>query len=273
MYIDSHAHIEMTDFNADRDEVIARARGAGVEVIVCVGNGEVAANSHSAAFKVAEQHPFIYTTVGVHPHEARLMDDELCARLADMSSHPKVIAWGEIGLDYHYDNSPRDAQQSAFVKQLRMARERALPAIIHTREAEADTLAILDREWKDAGLPGVIHCFTGTRAFAEEAIERGFYISFSGVVTFKKADDLRETAKRLPVERLLIETDSPFLAPVPHRGRRNEPAYVVETARAIAAVRGVTTEEIGLATAANFKRLFQIGVSQTAEATLEHRDA
>jgi TatD DNase family protein len=261
MYIDSHAHIESSDFDPDRDEVIRRARAAGVEIIVCVGNGEVAADSHSAALRVASEHPFIYTTVGVHPHEARLFDDELSRRLEDMASHPKVIAWGEIGLDYHYDNSPRDTQRAAFRRQLQMARGRNLPVVIHTREAEADTLAILEQEWEGEGLPGIIHCFTGTRSFAEEAVRLGFYISFSGVVTFKKSEDLRETARSLPIDRLLIETDSPFLAPVPHRGRRNEPAYVVETARAIAEARGVSREEIGRATSANFKRIFRLDES------------
>ncbi|HLF84540.1 MAG TPA: TatD family hydrolase, partial [Blastocatellia bacterium] len=257
MYIDSHAHIEMSDFDADREAVIQRALDAGVETIVCVGDGDVANDSHDAAFRLADEHPFIYTTVGVHPHEARLLDDELYAKLQDLSQHPKVIAWGEIGLDYHYDNSPRDVQREAFRRQLRMARERQLPISIHSREAEADTLAILDEEWKDSGLGGVIHCFTGTRAFAEAAVELGFLISFSGVVTFKKAENLRETARLLPIDRILIETDAPFLAPVPFRGRRNEPAYVVETARAVGELRGVGAEELGRATSQNFKRLFE----------------
>ncbi len=258
MYIDSHAHIEGAEFDADREAVIQRALDAGVDIIVCVGDGEVAADSHAAAFRLAEEYPFIYTTVGVHPHEARLLDNELYAKLQDLSQHPKVIAWGEIGLDYHYDNSPRELQREAFRKQLRLARERELPISIHTREAQADTLAIIDEEWKDSGLGGVIHCFTGTRAFAEAGGERGFLISFSGVITFKKAEDLRETARRLPIEKLLIETDSPFLAPVPYRGRRNEPAYVVETARAIAELRETTVEEIGRATSENFSRLFKL---------------
>jgi len=258
MYIDSHAHIEGSEFDADREAVIQRALDAGVEIIVCVGDGEVAADSHAAAFRIAEQYPFIYTTVGVHPHEARLLDDNLYAQLMELSQHPKVIAWGEIGLDYHYDNSPRDVQREAFRKQLRMARERGLPISIHTREAEADTLAILGEEWKGSDLGGVIHCFTGTRSFAEAAIELGFYISFSGVVTFKKAEELRETARAIPIDRLLIETDSPFLAPIPYRGRRNEPAYVIETARAIGQLRGVGAEELGRATSQNFKRLFQL---------------
>jgi len=258
LYIDSHAHIEGREFDADREAVIRRALDAGVEIIVCVGDGEIAADSHAAAFRLADQYPFIYTTVGVHPHEARLLDGEMYAKLADLSQHPKVIAWGEIGLDYHYDNSPREVQRDAFKKQLRMARERRLPVVIHTREAEADTLGLLDREWKDSGLGGVVHCFTGTRAFAEAAIERGFLISFSGVVTFKKAEDLRDTARNLPLDRILIETDSPFLAPIPHRGKRNEPAYVVETAGCIGGLRGVAREEVGLVTSVNFKRLFKL---------------
>ena len=256
MYIDSHAHIEMADFDADREAMIRRALDAGVEIIVNVGNGDVAKDSHASAFRVAEKHSFIYTTAGVHPHEASLLDDDLLARLTDLSAHPKVIAWGEIGLDYHYDNSPRDVQRRAFRKQLQRARDRRLPAVIHTREAEADTLAILGDEWRGSDLPGVIHCFTGTLAFAEAAIELGFYISFSGVVTFKKAEDLRMAAKALPLEKILIETDSPFLAPVPFRGRRNEPVYVIEVARAIGELRGLPADEVGRITSENFKRIF-----------------
>jgi len=262
MYIDSHAHIESDDFDADREATIQRALDAGIDIIVNVGNGDLSKDSHTAALRVAESHPFIYTTIGVHPHEARLLDAELTARLTDWSQHPKVIAWGEIGLDYHYDNSPRDVQREAFRTQLQLARQRRLPAVIHTREAEADTLAILHEEWQGAGLPGIIHCFTGTRAFAEAAVKLGFCISFSGVVTFKKAEDLRDTARHLPMDKILIETDSPFLAPVPYRGRRNEPAYVVEVARCIAALRDESVEEIGRITSANFKRLFRLDQSQ-----------
>ncbi|MFY9610686.1 MAG: TatD family hydrolase [Blastocatellia bacterium] len=256
MYIDSHAHIEGPEFDADREAVIRRALDAGVEIIVCVGDGEAAGDSHAKAFRLADQYPFIYTTVGVHPHEARLLDSDMYAKLADLSQHPKVIAWGEIGLDYHYDNSPRKVQCEAFTKQLRMARERRLPVVIHTREAEADTLAVLGEEWRDSELGGIIHCFTGTRGFAVAAVELGLLISFSGVVTFKKAEDLRDTAKHLPLDRILIETDSPFLAPVPHRGKRNEPAYVVETARTIAELRGISIDELAQVTSTNFVRLF-----------------
>jgi TatD DNase family protein len=274
MYIDSHAHIEGDDFDADRDEVIRRALDAGIEIIVDVGDGDVSKDSHAAAFLLAEQHPFIYTTVGVHPHEARLFDADLYAKLCVLSEHPKVIAWGEIGLDYHYDNSPRDLQRDAFRKQLAAARERGLPAVIHTREAEADTLEILKQEWQESRLPGIIHCFTGTQRFADEALELGFYISFSGVVTFKNAEELRRTASSLPIDKLLIETDSPFLAPVPYRGRRNEPAYVVEVARQIAALRGLSVEEVGRATSENFKRLFHLGeFAETASPTRVIRKA
>jgi TatD DNase family protein len=265
MYIDSHAHIETVDFDADRDEVIRRALDCGIEIIVAVGDADVSRDSHAGAFRLAEQHPFIYTTVGVHPHEARLLDAELYARLCDLAEHPKVIAWGEIGLDYHYDNSPRDVQRQAFRKQLSAARERQLPVVIHTREAEADTLEILKQEWGPALMPGIIHCFTGTRAFAESAIELGFYISFSGVVTFKSAEGLRETAAALPLDRILIETDSPFLAPVPYRGRRNEPAYVIEVARQIASLCEMSVEDVGRATSENFKRLFGMGALARTE--------
>src|ERR1051325_3254576 len=237
MFIDSHAHIEMERFDGDREAVIQRALDAGVDLIVNVGNGDVANDSHSAAIRLAEDYPFIYTTVGVHPHEASLLNDGLLARLVESSRHPKGIARGENGLDYFYDKSPREAQRQAFREQLRAARESRLPAVIHTRDAEADTLTILNDEWKGSGLPGILHCFTGTRRLAEEAIALGFSISFSGVVTFKNAEDLRETAKALPAETILIETDAPFLAPVPHRGKRNEPAYVVETAKALAGLR------------------------------------
>ena len=258
MFIDSHAHIESEDFDGDRSAMIQRALDAGIEIIVAVGNGDISKGSHTAAQRIAEKYDFIYTTVGVHPHEARLLDDPLYARLAELAAHPKVIAWGEIGLDYHYDNSPREVQRDTFRKQLQMARERRLPAVIHTREAEEDTLRILREEWVDAGLPGIIHCFTGTRPFAEAAVELGFLISFSGVVTFKKAEDLRNTARSLPLDKILIETDAPFLAPIPYRGRRNEPAYVVETARCIGELRGLSAEEIGRITSANFKRLFHL---------------
>jgi TatD DNase family protein len=256
MYVDSHAHIEMDAFDVDRGDVIERARQAGIDTIVCVGNGDVSRDSHDDAFRLADQYPFVYTTVGVHPHQAILLDHELAGRLTQMSEHPKVIAWGEIGLDYHYDHSPREVQRSAFRQQLRLAASRGMPVVIHTREAEQDTLTILQDEWTGCGIPGIIHCFTGTRRFAEQVIELGFSISFSGVVTFKNSQDLRDTARILPKDRLLVETDSPFLAPAPFRGRRNEPSFVVETARCLASLRDLAIEEVGRITSSNFRHLF-----------------
>jgi TatD DNase family protein len=256
MYIDSHAHIEMDDFNQDRDEVIQRARDAGIDLIVDIGDGDVSHDSHAAALKIAERYSFVFTTVGVHPHEARLLDDTLYSRLAEMAQHPKVIAIGEVGLDYHYDHSPREVQRQAFRKQIRLALLRELPIVIHTREAEQDTIAIIREQWAGSAKPGVIHCFTATRWLADAAVELGFYISFSGVLTFKNARGIRETAAAVPLDRILIETDCPFLAPEPYRGRRNEPAYVVETARRLAELRGLTAEEIGRITSDNFMRAF-----------------
>jgi TatD DNase family protein len=262
MYVDSHAHIEMEDFDGDRQAVIQRALDADVRMIVNVGDGDARGDSHSAAFRIADEYPFIYTTVGVHPHEATILDDDFYDRLEEMARHPKVIAVGEIGLDYHYDNSPRDVQRQAFRRQLRLAGERELPVVIHTREAEPDTLKILEEEWAGASKAGIIHCFTGTRQFAETVVGMGFYISFSGVVTFKKAVELREAAKSLPLDRLLIETDSPFLAPEPFRGRRNEPSFVVETARRIAALREMEPLDFGRATTKNFMKAFDIRLNE-----------
>lgn len=258
MYIDSHSHIEMSQFDSDREDVIQRAIHAGVEVIVCIGNGDVENDSHSPAFALADRYPFIYTTAGVHPHEARLLDDALYARLKEMAVRPKVIAIGEIGLDYHYDHSPREIQREAFRRQIRLAREHNLPIVIHTREAEPDTLDILRDEWPGSKRPGVIHSFTGTGSFARQVVEMGFLISFSGVVTFKNAVDLRETARTLPLDRILIETDSPFLTPEPLRGKRNEPVNVIHTCKKIAEVRGISIEAVAQATSENFKRVFEL---------------
>src|SRR5215510_10456846 len=205
-----------------------------------------------------------YAADGVHPHEASLYDEVLERKLLAMSDHEKVIGWGEIGLDYHYDHSPREDQRRVFRRQLRLALERRLPAIIHTREAEDDTIRILREDWAEVGgdaIGGIIHCFTGTQKLADDAIEMGFHISFSGVLTFKNASDLREVARSVPTERLLVETDCPYLAPLPHRGKRNEPAFVRETAAKLAELKGVNVEEIALSTGENFKRLFNMAVT------------
>src|ERR1051325_3149967 len=201
MFVDSHAHIDGEEFEEDRAEVVERAREAGVCAILNVGTGDPHSGSLERAVEVAERYENVFAAVGIHPHDARLFDERASHRIHSLiEQSPRVIAWGEIGLDYHYDNSPRDVQRNVFRRQLQLARERRLPAVIHTREAEADTLAILNEEWRDAGLPGIIHCFTGTREFAEAAVGLGFCISFSGVVTFKKSEDLRETARHLPMD-------------------------------------------------------------------------
>ncbi|MEO8436604.1 MAG: TatD family hydrolase [Pyrinomonadaceae bacterium] len=261
MFVDSHAHIDGAEYDADRDEVIARAREAGVVAILNVGTGDPNAGGFERAIELAEQHQDIYAAIGVHPHDARLFDDgaeETLRRL--ISGSKRVVAWGEIGLDYHYDNSPRDVQGDVFRRQLRVAQEFSLPLIIHSREADDDTINILREELTGYDRGGVLHCFGGTMTMAQSAIELGFYISFAGVVTFKNAKDLREVARRLPLDRLLIETDCPYLTPVPFRGKRNEPARVVEVARCLAELHGMEIEEMGRITSQNFSQLFQVQV-------------
>jgi TatD DNase family protein len=259
MFVDSHAHIDGAEFDADREAVIERARDAGVSAILNVGSGDPNSGAFQQAVELAEKHANVYAAVGVHPHDASLFDppaEELLTGLATQSA--RVIAWGEIGLDFHYDNSPRDVQLKVFARQLQLARELRLPVIIHTREAEAETISTLKSEWAGSGLPGIMHCFSGSLALAQEALALGLSISFSGIVTFKKANELREIAKQIPLDRLLIETDCPFLTPVPFRGKRNEPAYVVEVARSLAELRELSLEEIGRTTTDNFNRLFQL---------------
>jgi TatD DNase family protein len=265
MLIDSHAHLDVPNYDADRAEVIDRARQSGVEMILEICGSDVSKGSLDVGLKIAEEYPFIYAAVGVHPHEASLYDEVLERKLLAMSDHEKVIGWGEIGLDYHYDHSPRDAQRRVFSRQLRLALERRLPAIIHTREAEDDTIQILREDWAEAGgdvVGGIIHCFTGTQRLADAAIGMGFHISFSGVLTFKNAAELREVARSVPMERLLVETDCPYLAPLPHRGKRNEPAFVRETAAKLAELKGVDAEEIANVTGDNFTRLFNVAVAR-----------
>ena len=257
MFVDSHAHIDGEEYAEDRDEVVARAREAGVCAILNVGTGDPHAGNLERAVETAERYEGVYAAVGVHPHDARLFDaaaEELLLRLATGSR--KVIAWGEIGLDFYYDNSPRETQREVFARQLRLARECGLPVVVHSREADEETVGILEDEWAGAGLGGILHCFGGGWTMAERALALGFMISFAGNVTFKKADALREVARQVPPERLLIETDCPFLTPVPYRGKRNEPARVVDTARVLADLRGVSLDELGRVTSANFARLF-----------------
>lgn len=259
MFVDSHAHIDGPEFDADRDEVIQCAHNAGVSVILNVGTGDPNSGVFDRAAEFGSKHKSIYTAIGTHPHDAskynQTAEDTIRTLLTTVD---RMVAWGEIGLDFHYDNSPRDLQLEAFREQLRSARQIDLPVIVHTREAEHETIAILREEYADAPRKGVFHCFTGSSSLAAEALQLGFFISFSGILTFKKAEDLRATAKGVPLDRLLIETDCPYLAPIPYRGKRNEPAYVVEVAKCLAELHQVSTEEIARATTHNFCELFQV---------------
>lgn len=258
MFIDSHAHIDGPEFDADRDEVIARARAAGVSTILNVGTGDPHSGAFERAVELGKRYKSVYTAIGTHPHDARFYDDAAEARIKTLIKSERVIAWGEIGLDFHYDNSPRDVQVAVFKRQLRAARECNLPVVIHTREAEAETIEILKTDYDGAERRGIFHCFSGSRELAQRAVELGFMISFSGIVTFKKAEELRETAREVPLDRLLIETDCPYLTPIPYRGKRNEPAYVVEVARCLAGLHNVDIEEMARITTANFNDFFRL---------------
>lgn len=254
-FVDSHCHLDDSQFDADRAETIARARAAGVETMMAIGTGEGPPDLE-AAIRLADRQEFIYATVGVHPHDASKATDDTFVRMETLLRHSKVRAVGEIGLDYHYDFSPRDVQRAVFERQLALATEADLPVVIHTREAWEDTLAILRAAARLAGImPGIMHCFTGDAAQAREALDLGFHLAFGGVLTFPKADTVREAARITPADRLLLETDCPYLAPVPMRGKRNEPAFLVETARRLAEVRGAPLEEIAARSTANFERL------------------
>jgi TatD DNase family protein len=249
--VDSHCHLDDPKFDEDREQVIERARAAGVERMMGIGTGNGPPDLE-VAVRQADRYPFVYATIGVHPHDASKATSESFSRLRELSAHHKVLAVGEIGLDYHYDFSPRDVQRSVFEQQLAIAAEAKLPVVIHTREAWEDTLAILRTQWHGGG---IMHCFTGDEQQAREALDLGFHLSFGGVLTFPKAENVRQAARITPDDRLLVETDCPYLAPVPHRGKRNEPAFVVESARRLAEVRGRTVEEIAELTTSNFERL------------------
>jgi len=253
MLIDSHCHLDSDQFDADREAVIGRALAAGVSQMVAIGSGDGPPDLE-AGIRLAGRHEFFYATIGVHPHDAAKTTPETFAKLRDLAAHPKVIAVGEIGLDYHYDFSPRETQKTVFLEQLKIAQEKRKPIVIHTREAWPDTLALLRENWTGAG---IMHCFSGGPAEAEQALALGFYLSFGGIVTFPKAADVQQAARAAPADRILVETDSPYLAPVPKRGKRNEPAFIVETARKLAELRGTTFEEIAAATTANFRRLLE----------------
>jgi TatD DNase family protein len=254
--IDSHAHIQGAEFTADLEDVVSRARGAGVSKIIVVGGaGELSSND--AALRVAGSFPGLFATVGMHPHDAKDVGEADLDRLKKLATDPKVVAIGETGLDFYYDHSPRDLQTGIFTRFIHMARETRLPLIVHDRDAHNEIGGLLSVEGGGA-LRGVIHCFTGDYAAAKTFLDLGFYISFSGILTFKNAEPLRDAARRLPLDRLLIETDSPYLAPVPKRGKRNEPAFVLHVAETLAQVRNTSLAEIARATSCNAEALFGI---------------
>jgi TatD DNase family protein len=249
--VDSHCHLDDEQFDADREETIARAQAAGVETMMAIGTGDGPPDVE-VALRLAERYPFIHATIGVHPHYATKASEETFARLRELAGRPKVLAIGEIGLDYHYDFSPRDVQRSVFERQLALAAEAGKPVVIHTREAWEDTLDVLRACWQGGG---IMHCFTGDEQQAREALDLGFHLAFGGVLTFPKAEAVRQAARITPADRLIVETDCPYLAPVPKRGKRNEPAFLLETVRRLAEVRGVAPEEIAEQTTVNFERL------------------
>ena len=253
MLVDSHCHLDFDVFDEDRQETIQRARDAGVATMVTIC-------THVTRFDriraIAESDENIWCTVGIHPHQA---EEEPLVSVEDLvgrAAHPKVIGIGETGLDYYYDNSPRDLQQTSFRTHIAAARESGLPLIVHTRDADDDMADILEDEMGKGAFPGVLHCFSSGRRLAERALDIGFYISLSGIVTFKNAEDLRDIARDVPVDRILVETDSPFLAPIPNRGKRNEPAFVADTAAKVAEIKGVDNQTLSMSSTENFFRLF-----------------
>lgn len=253
MFIDSHCHLNYKGLIEDQQNVLERARGAGVDLMLNIATRE---SEWDDVLATALRETDVWATVGIHPHEADEHPHVDTAKLVERAAHPRIVGIGETGLDYYYDHSDRERQQRSFRSHIAASRETGLPLIVHTRDAEEDTLAIMRDEMGTGAYGGVIHCFTASGAFADAAMELGFYISISGIVTFKNARDLQETAARLPLERLLIETDAPFLAPVPHRGKPCEPAFVADTARFLANLRGESVEQLAEATAANFRTLF-----------------
>ncbi len=263
--IDSHAHIDFPQFAEDREAMLERARASGVTTLVAIGTGP-GPEKLDAALPFAEQHDWIYTTVGIHPHEAIEVTQTHLDELARLARHPKVIAWGEIGLDYFYDHSPRDVQAKVFRDQMTLARAAKKPIVIHCRGAWPDCMKILEEEWASSGLGGILHCFSSTLEDAKRGIDIGFMVSFAGNSTFPKAQNLRDIAKALPLENILIETDAPYLAPVPYRGKRNEPAYVAEVAKMLATVRNLSPEEAASTTADNFRRFFGLARPQVPTA-------
>jgi TatD DNase family protein len=287
MLLDSHAHLDGPQFAADRDAMIARAHDSGIQLLLAIGNGD-GPDDAGCALPFAERFDWVYASAGVHPHEAKLVEERHYAELLRLAAHPKLIAIGEIGLDYWYEHSPRDLQQQVFRRQLAVAAEAKLPILIHCRPSQApaagsaalppapaagsvalphsstltdawdDLLRILHEDWAATGLGGVMHCFTGDLAQARASLDLGFLLSFAGNLTYPKALNIQEAARMVPLDRYLLETDCPYLAPVPHRGQRNEPAYVADTTRYFASLRGITPEEAGQRALSNFRRLFAL---------------
>ena len=253
MLVDSHCHLDFKEFDDDRDDVLARAKAAGVELMVTISTKITEAEK---IIKLSETSEALVCSVGIHPHEAGREPETNAAQLVALAKHEKVVGIGETGLDYFYEHSPRDAQQRNFRAHIAASRKSRLPLIVHARDADEDTADILEDEMGKGEYPGLIHCFTAGPELARRALDIGFYISISGIATFKNATDLRETIKAVPFERLLVETDAPFLAPVPHRGKRNEPSFVADTAAMLAELKGVSTEELARITSDNFFTLF-----------------
>jgi TatD DNase family protein len=280
MLVDSHCHLEGPRFAQDRADTLARAKQAGLVALLAIGNGE-GPDTADCGIKLAEaeergefsETPKIYASVGVHPHEAKLADAAALSKLESWAKNPHVIAWGEIGLDYHYDHSPRDVQQNIFIQQMEMARSAKLPIIIHCRPSDNsenawdDLIRSLREHWATSGQAGILHCFTGEDHHARAALDMGFIVSFAGNVTFPKAVNIQQVARMVPMDRMFIETDSPYLAPIPMRGKRNEPAFVVQTAKFIGELRGLSSEEIGRQTAENFFRFFRLQNDQRENPT------
>ncbi len=253
-FVDSHCHLDDRQFTQDRDAVLQRAREAGLKYILGIGTGDGPPDLEGA-IRIADAFPFVFATVGIHPNDAPKMDENTFSHLQDLLAHPKVVALGEIGLDYHW-GVPKEMQEPLFRHQLEIAADAHMPIVIHTRDAWDDTLMILRQQWASTKLPCVMHCFTGDTRQAEECLQLGFYLAFGGVTTFPKSGPIRDAARITPVDRLLLETDAPYLAPVPHRGKRNEPAFLTHTAATIATVRGESREQIAKETTANFERIF-----------------
>jgi TatD DNase family protein len=253
MLVDSHCHLDYDDYADELDAVVARAGQVGVDLMVTICTR---VSQFEPVLAVAERFDNIYCSVGVHPHHVEEEGVVEMARLVEMAAHPKVVGIGETGLDYHYDRSPRDLQRDSFRAHIEAARQTGLPVIVHSRNADQDTAAILAESCADGGVRGVMHCFSSSRQLAEKAVDLGFYVSLAGIVTFKNAEELRQTVRDLPSERLLVETDAPYLAPVPMRGKRNEPAFVTHTAAVVAELKGMPTDAFGDLSTGNFLALF-----------------